>query len=344
MNPRRSPGHPVKQQIGELMDLLNLIRSKSKSFSDTPSMQGLAAVIHHIEIAELHFEQGQSNGEHLFTDVIYRTNQAFEGALKEAYRVLNSSDPSHTSPFQIEQHFENSNILKERVLNQFKTYRTEWRNKSTHDYQLFFSSQEALLAIVSVSAFFNILLDQMLEKYSYDMEKERLSQVAKSVFSYVKDYKSLEFMQQCIELLTHFSAELSREYSNGEMPREYELLGKLSGFISAADPAINIETDKLIDHASGKLHLDLLLEKDGAAVIVEMKRPSVEWYRRAKEGLMQLRHYLMATNLTHGIVFVPTTDKKAKLEVKETVFEAPHGNLQTVIIGASSMLNQRRQR
>ncbi len=71
-------------------------------------------------------------------------------------------------PFQIEKHLENEDLLKERVLNQFTNYRTEWRNKSTHDYQLFFASQEALLAIVSVSAFFNILLDQMLEKYSFD--------------------------------------------------------------------------------------------------------------------------------------------------------------------------------
>ncbi|MGS0496325.1 hypothetical protein ACU8V4_03495 [Pseudoalteromonas mariniglutinosa] len=325
------------------MDLLKLIKSKSSSFSGTQSQQGLDAVIHHIEIAELHFEQGRENGEHLFTDVIYRSNQAFEGALKEAYRVLNSSDPARKTPFQIEQYFESSNVLKERVLNQFTNYRTEWRNKSTHDYQLFFSSQEALLAIVSVSAFFNILLDQMLEKHAYEMEKARLSHLSKSVFSDVDNYESLGFMQQCIELLTHFSAELSQELDGRESPREYELLGKLSGFISAADPEIKIATEKAIDHASGKLRLDLLLEKGESSVIVEMKRPSIEWKRRAREGLEQLRHYLIATKLVHGIVFVPSINKGAKLEITERTLEAPHGDLHTVMIGAPTMLHRKMQ-
>jgi len=325
------------------MDLLKLIKSKASSLAGTNSQQGLEAVIHHIEIAELHFEQGRHNGEHLFTDVIYRSNQAFEGALKEAYRVLNSVDPSNITPYQIEQHFENSNILKERVLSQFTNYRTEWRNKSTHDYQLFFSSQEALLAIVSVSAFFNILLDQMLEKHAFEVEKERLSKVAKSVFSDVKNYDRLEFMQQCIELLTHFSTELSQDYAGKELPKEYELLGKLSGFISSADPEIRLATEKSIDHGSGKIRLDLLLEKGTSSVIVEMKRPSMEWRRRAREGLEQLRHYLIATKLTHGIVFVPTIEKGAKVEVIEKTLKAQHGDLHTVTIGAATMPNKKIQ-
>jgi hypothetical protein len=150
-------------------------------------------------------------------------------------------------------------------------------------------------------------------------------------------------MQQCIEILTHFNTELSRELNGREFPREYELLGKLSGFISAADPEIKIATEKAIDYASGKLRLDLLLEKDGTSVIVEMKRPSVEWKRRAREGLEQLRHYLIATKLVHGIVFVPAIEKGAKLEVTERTLEAPHGNLHTVIIGAPTMLNKKMQ-
>jgi hypothetical protein len=74
------------------MDLIHLIKSKASSFDGTPSQQGIEAVIHHIEIAESHFEQGKALGEYLFTDVIYRTNQAFEGAMKEAFRVLEGSD------------------------------------------------------------------------------------------------------------------------------------------------------------------------------------------------------------------------------------------------------------
>ncbi|MGZ8930283.1 MAG: hypothetical protein ACXW0O_04785 [Methylosarcina sp.] len=321
------------------MDLLHLIKSKASSFNGTPSQQGIEAVIHHIEIAESHFEQGKALGEYLFTDVIYRTNQAFEGAMKEAFRVLEGSDPSKKTPHQIEKHLEKNSVLKERVLSQFTNYRTEWRNKSTHDYQLFFSSQEALLAIVSVSAFFNILLDQMLEQHSYELERMRLSKIAKSIFSDVEGYASMGFMQQCVELLTHFTTDLNREKIDGSFLKEYELLGKLSGFISAADPQIKISTEKAINYGSGVLHLDLLLEKGDSSVIIEMKRPTLEWRRRAREAVEQLRHYLIAANLSQGIVYIPALQPKSEQEVEEKIIESSQGELHVAIIGPK-MLNK----
>ena len=321
------------------MDLLHLIKSKASSFDGTPSQQGIEAVIHHIEIAENHFEQGKALGEYMFTDVIYRTNQAFEGAMKEAFRVIEGSDPSKKTPHQIEKHLERNSVLKERVLSQFTNYRTEWRNKSTHDYQLFFSSQEALLAIVSVSAFFNILLDQMLEKHSYELERARLSKIAKSIFSDVEGYASMGFMQQCVELLTHFTADLKREKIDSSSLKEYELLGKLSGFISAADPQIKISTEKAINYGSGVLRLDLLLEKGGSSVIIEMKRPTIEWRRRAREAVEQLRHYLIAANLSQGIVYIPALQPKSEQDVEEKIIESPQGELHVAIIGPK-MLNK----
>ncbi len=321
------------------MDLLELIKSKVLPFEGTDSQQGLEAVVHHIEIAEKHYEQGKSAGEYHFTDVLYRTNQAFEGALKEAYRVLSGSDPSKKTLFQIEKHLENEDLLKDRVLNQFTNYRTEWRNKSTHDYQLFFASQEALLAIVSVSAFFNILLDQMLEKHSFELEHAKLSKVVQSLFSDVENYESMGFMQQCVELLTHFSSQMRRELNKDQVLTEYELLGKLTGFISAADPQIKISTEKAINFASGRLMLDLLLEKGDSSVIVELKRPSTEWRRRAHEGIEQLRHYLIAANLTQGIVFIPAYEKDMGHEITEKVIEAPNATLHIAVVGLS-MLNK----
>ncbi|TOM29750.1 hypothetical protein CGH80_22565, partial [Vibrio parahaemolyticus] len=129
------------------MDLLKIVKDKIIKFDGTDSKEGLEAVIHHIEIAERHFENGGKMDEYLYTDVIYRTNQAFEGALKEAFRSFSSNEPAKKTPAQIEKYLESNKVLKERVLEQFKNYRSEWRNKSTHDYKLFFSSQEALLAI-----------------------------------------------------------------------------------------------------------------------------------------------------------------------------------------------------
>ena len=98
------------------MDLLELIRDKCNSFSDPETAQGLVSVISHIEIAERHLDRGKKGEDYLFTDAIYRTNQAFEGSLKEAYRVLTGNQPGKLTPFKIEQYFVQNSILKERVL------------------------------------------------------------------------------------------------------------------------------------------------------------------------------------------------------------------------------------
>jgi hypothetical protein len=321
------------------MDLLPLVKKKCEAFRGTESAQGLEAVVLHIEIAEKHFEKGKSSGEYLYTDVIYRTNQAFEGALKEAYRVLAGKDPSSKSPFQIEKHLETSTLLKERVLSQFTNYRTEWRNKSTHDYQLFFSSQEALLAIVSVSAFFSILLDQMLEKHAYEAEKARLTKMASELFSDVANYKELGFMQQCIQLLTHFSSDLKREIKGAESTTEYELLGKLTGFIAAADPEIKITTEKAISFGSRMMRIDLFLEKADRAVIVELKRPSIEWARRAREGVEQVKSYMTALGTSEAIVFVPPRSEDIQVNVADRS-EVINGTPFHIAVVAPGVLNK----
>lgn len=314
------------------MDLLKVVKEKSLSLKDADFFQAIKAVIHHIEIAEKHFDQASIDAEYLYTDVIYRTNQAFEGAMKEAYRVFTGKDPSKKTPSQIEKHLEDGGILKDRVLAQFKNYREDWRNKSTHDYQLFFSSQEALLAIVSVTAFFSILLDQMLEKYSYEAERNRLTEVAGSLFSDITNYDSLDFMQQCVELMTHFASDFKLETRESAYPTEYEMLGKLSGFISAADPQIAISTDKAVEFGLSRMRLDLVLEKSGKTVIVELKRASKEWRRRVIEGIEQVKTYLAATELTEGIIFIPPREEQSEIEVAVRTYEQGNKALHIAII------------
>lgn len=287
------------------MDILSIVKEKCKTFAGTSSELGLDAVIHHIEIAERHFDQGRVSGDYLYTDVIYRTNQAFEGALKEGYRVLAGCAPSQKKPFEIENHFGVKGVLKGRVLSQFTTYRKEWRNQSTHDYQLLFSSQEALLAIVSVSAFFNILLDQMLETHGFEMEKMRLEKMSKSLFADVENFDQLEFMQKCTEILSHFWSELKSDSQNTLAYSEYELLGRMAGFVAAADKNIKITTDKVIEAGSRTARIDLYLEKDNRTVIVEVRTAKgIEWRRRSREGVMQAKIYLAALGKSEAIVFV----------------------------------------
>ena len=124
------------------MDLVDTLRSKIDRLSDGNHTTGLQSILSHIEVAFRHLNRGQSvNDESAFTDVIYRCNQAFEGSIKEAYRVLTNQDPQRTTPFQIETYLENEQIFRDRVLAQFTNYRKEWRNPSTHDYNLLTTAQ-----------------------------------------------------------------------------------------------------------------------------------------------------------------------------------------------------------
>ncbi|WP_460836148.1 hypothetical protein [Massilia agri] len=297
---------------------------------DTDSRPGLEAVILHIEISEKHYELGRQLGEYLYTDVIYRTNQAYEGALKEAYRVLAGKEPSSKSPYQIERHLEQGKLLKERVLLQLRNYRTEWRNKSTHDYQLFFSAQEALLAIVSVSAFFNILLDQMLEKHAYEMEKSRSEQQLQSSPPNAADYRALTFAQQCVQLLTKFSENIAPGDSTTKF--EYELLGQLAGFIEQVDPQIKATTTPVIRHGTQRMEADLLLQKEDSTVLIEVKRPSLDKKRRIRDGLQQVKAYMAASGIKDAIIFMPPRLSEEGLEVTEVTEDSGDRDNKIVIV------------
>jgi hypothetical protein len=110
------------------MDLVATLRLKIEKLPTGDHTAGLEAVSSHIETAFAHLARGQNDDdESAFTDVIYRTNQAFEGSIKEAYRVLAGEDPSRQRPFDIENYLESNGVFRERVLAQFTNYRTEWR-------------------------------------------------------------------------------------------------------------------------------------------------------------------------------------------------------------------------
>ena len=94
------------------MDLIEILRERTESLAVGEHTVGLRAVLQHVQAAESHFHRGKSTGDDAaFTDTIYRTNQAFEGSLKEAYRVLAGKDPAKMRPSDIEAFFQNKGDL-----------------------------------------------------------------------------------------------------------------------------------------------------------------------------------------------------------------------------------------
>lgn len=163
------------------MDLLAELHAKLATLDHYKGAAAVRAAVRHIEAAKRHLQRGRKGrDDDAFTDVVYRTNQAFEGMLREAYVLLHATSASSLSLHQIEQKFVADGTFSPRVLTAFERYRKEWRNPSTHDHTLLFSEQEALLAIVSVSAFAVVLLDQMIEVFSF-REQQQGQRPARSV-------------------------------------------------------------------------------------------------------------------------------------------------------------------
>lgn len=252
------------------MDTLQLLREKRDELRSLRPTDGVDAALRHIEVAERHFGRGRAEGDSdLFTDVVFRTNHAFEGLLKEAYAVLSGLEASHKTPHQIEQYFATKKILHERVLEQFTHYRTKWRNPSTHDHRIDYGEAESLLAISSVSAFFFAALDQMIRRAATTkaVEESKLSKAA-GKFASVDEF--------CRHIATDYPDVLSQLMSSqdagraGHVVHEMTLLGLLEGMLRK-EGASSVQIEPLLKAGKAQLRPDVLLTIGDAVAVVEFR-------------------------------------------------------------------------
>jgi hypothetical protein len=195
-----------------------------------------------------------------------------------------------------------SDLLKERVLSLFTNYRTEWRNKSTHDYELYFTEQEAFLAIINICAFFNILLDQIIEKKAYDQEKSELS---KSKILTDVPIKDLNLIKQISQLLVMFSNDAPSKMVGTSMPRYFEkqLIGALAAYLNSADEKVEVITEYQISAASHRFIADMLVKKADRLLLIEIKAPTKFNDKMLHRGREQLFSYMSSSGITEGILY-----------------------------------------
>jgi hypothetical protein len=305
------------------LDLVDTLRSKIATFDDGDHISGLKATLGHIEVAFRHLARGQSDGdETAFTDAIYRTNQAFEGGIKEAYRVLTGKDPHKKTPYSIEAYLEKNEVFRGRVLNQFSNYRTEWRNPSTHDYKLYFDESEAFLAIISVSAFACLLSDQIAAKIAFDASKAATeSQLQVSS----EKAKSDTLYHQASALIQKFASTSTVKVVTGPMT-EAVLLGSLRGAFASAMPNVEVVSEPLLSPEGG-YRADLILKRGNDRLIVELKRYSQ--HRGLVAGREQVEKYLEVSGLNQALlVFMPDIPEEVEiLEYNSDRFSAKIGIL-----------------
>jgi hypothetical protein len=285
------------------MDLTDVLQKRIDTLPLGDHVLGLRAVLQHIQVATAHLLRGEKTGDNTaFTDAIYRTNQAFEGSLKEAYRVLASKDPTKVRPFDIEAYFQKNTVLRTRVLSQFSMYRTEWRNPSAHDYRLDFDEDEALLAIVSVSAFAIVLSDQISEKLNFD--RARATSVPME-----EQQQAGPLLAGVAEALMSFRYEATHDTA-GAPPRELELVGAIAGHITGSLPGVRVETDAVLSSERAE-RADVLVFRESEKVLVEVKRVK---RGPVRFGYVQLLHYMDLAEVKEAIRFVYTDDQSTGRE------------------------------
>jgi hypothetical protein len=278
------------------MDLLALLRTKAKSIPLGDHSLGLSSVLLHIEVAFGHLARGQSQGEETaYTDAIYRTNLAFEGGVKEAYRVLAQQDPSKKRPFEIEKYLESNKLLRQRILSQFTTYRTEWRNPSSHDYTLDFDEGEALLAIVSVSAFVCVLLDEISEKLASDASRIAAESQRIQTTSENDHGEKVDLLETVASALRTFA----NENDTDRFDTEPQLMGAIRGYLTVVLPNAEIFSELNIKETLSRV--DIIVKRNVSSVFVEVKRSTSAMTLRA--GMNQLYAFSEELN-SDGILFI----------------------------------------
>ncbi len=286
------------------MDLVDTLRKKIDVLDEGEYVSGLKAVLLHIETAFRHLSRGQeTDDDTAFTDAIYRTNQAFEGSVKEAYRVLAGQDPAKKRPYDIENYLEQNNIFRSRVLSQLTTYRTEWRNPSAHDYKLDFDESEAFLAIVSVSAFACLLLDQIAERLAYSKSQAEAEAQKSALAASLAQTLNADLLVRVTELLTQFCAIHLPSATSSSKPSESQVIGALHGFLSSAAPELDVRTEARLD-VQKPFRADLLVTRGEERLVIELKRRLFS--QSYANAVAQVEHYLLIGGIKSGILlFLP---------------------------------------
>ncbi|CAO3406307.1 hypothetical protein [Azospirillum largimobile] len=287
------------------MDLLKSLDVKISAIPTGDHSAGLQSILLHIETAFRHLQRGQEQQDDAaFTDVIYRTNQAFEGSIKEAFRVLAGKDPSHMRSYDIENYLENNQIFRDRVLKLFTNYRKEWRNPSTHDYKLDFDDGEALIAIVSVSAFCLLIVDQISERLSYN------SMVSEIEVDKLPDDIHVKVEEKLADQLATTLKDFGeyRKFMGWEdiFPTTRQIIGAVNGIISKIMPDVSVENNVRLGASNGEF-ADILLYRGDDRLVVQIRRVG-----KASQGMnmsvFQLERCMNLAGINQGLIFIYKND------------------------------------
>ncbi len=280
------------------MDIAEKLRLAVKELPEGDHTRGLNAIVRHVEAAIRHYDRAdKANDEDAYTDCIYRTNQVYEGSLKEAYRILSGSDPSKKSLYDVEKYFDTNKNVRSRVLTQMTRYREDYRNPSTHDYNLDFDENEAVLAILSVSAFAKLLVTQMKAKIESDALKNDPNFEIEAKLQ-VKSATLVDFAEELVTGLHRF---LNSKSESADLVSR-EPLALVTAFLEKS--GFDLTRDVYFQSDRGSFEWDMIVaNKSGFKVPVEVKTSRGRYSASiAASRIDQVRDYAIAGGFTHCLL------------------------------------------
>jgi len=313
------------------MDSTKLIRDKRADLSALRDPEGIDLVLRHLEVAERHFDRARNASERdAFTDVVYRTNQVFEGILKEAYEVLTEESGSRKTPNSIEQYLVTNDVFPRRVIDYFTRYRQEWRNPATHDHRLDFNEQEAFLAISSVAAFCYVAIDQIVQELAANTVERHSREINKIDFQ-----KPEKLAQWLAEVLPKTIKDMELD-SEDRKVSEQVLVGAILGLLRSAvkDDALVIN-EPAFKTEEGGIRPDIMLASGNFRAIIEITRLTPKQIGLIRKGIGLLKFvssYVNAAEAEYGLAVVLPSKLSATNLRDFTTFESELDGVTIIVV------------
>jgi hypothetical protein len=162
-----------------------------------------------------------------------------------------------------------------------------------------FDEGEAFLAIVSVSAFACLLIEQISERIAFLRSKEDAEASKASIRKRMASHKG-DLLERTVNLLKEFAR--LRHDSGSTLPRisGRQLMAALLGFLESASPDLHVASEVPLD-VDHRVRADFVVSDDESKLIIEVKGALSR--SRTYDGIVQLEQYMDLSGIRLGVLF-----------------------------------------
>jgi hypothetical protein len=163
------------------------------------------------------------------------------------------------------------------------------------------------LAIVSVTAFTSILLDQMLEKTAYLSKLKALESATHLARERIEGFEELPPIDKVLRVVFSFADHYITNYAEMSSYSRTETSAQLAAFVEKVAPELRVAQEVRLGSNSQTVIFDLLISEGNTKVAVEVReaysREGSEAHFVSAAALSQLQQNLRTSGLANGVLF-----------------------------------------